>query len=225
MKCRHERDERLAIETLEARRLLAATVTATQGEDGVIVVTGTRRADDIAVVEHFPGLNVYDVIANGTHVGQFGGTGIRIVGRGGNDRISVAGGIVVPATLLGEAGADTLLGGGGADVLDGGAGGDALLGGGGGADALSGRLGNDALDGGDADDTFEGGAGRDVLFGGAGADVLLGEAGADTLNGGEGDDAVDGGGGRDVLTGGPGADHFASTDRLAEVTDTGPEER
>ena len=36
--------------------------------------------------------------------------------------------------------------------------------------------------------------------------------------------AVDGGG-RDVLTGGPGADHFASTDRLAEVTDIGPGDR
>ena len=208
----------LPVETLEPRRLLAATVTATQGEDGVILITGTRRADDIAVVEHFPGLGVYDVMANGTHIGQFGGTGIRIVGRGGNDRLSVAGGITVPATLLGEGGADTLLGGGGADLLDGGAGADALLGGAG-ADALFGRRGNDSLDGGDADDTFEGGAGRDVLLGGAGADVLLGEAGADTVNGGEGDDAVDGGDGRDVLTGGPGADSFAGTDRPTEITD------
>ena len=215
---------RASLEPLEPRRLLAATVTATQGEDGVIVITGTRRADVIAVVEHFPGLTAYDVIANGTLLGQFGGTAIRIAGRGGNDSLSVAGGITVPATILGEGGADTIVGGGGADLLDGGAGADALIGGAG-ADALFGRRGNDSLDGGDADDTFEGGAGRDVLLGGAGADVLLGGAGADTVNGGEGDDAVDGGGGRDLLTGGPGADLFASADRPAEITDKAPEDR
>ena len=212
------------IDALETRRLLAASVTAVRGDDGAIVITGTRRADQIGVVEHFPGVAIYDVLGNGALVSQFGGgTAIRITGLQGDDDLSVATGITLPVTILGNGGRDTLGGGGGPDLLDGGVGADAVTGRGG-ADTLFGRRGADSLDGGDANDSLDGGAGRDVLIGGAGDDVLAGGAAVDTLDGGDGDDALTGGGGRDVLTGGPGADAFSKKDRPTEVLDLASED-
>jgi len=212
-------------EWLEPRRqFAAAVVTAVMGADGVIVITGTRRADEIAVLEHFPGVTIYDVFANGALLTQFGGgNAIRIDGRGGSDALSVAPGITLPATILGGGGNDRITGGGGPDTLDGGAGGDVLAGGAG-ADMLLGRQGNDTLDGGDQNDALDGGAGRDNILGGAGDDVLTGGGGPDTLNGGDGNDALTGGGARDLLTGGDGTDTFAGGDSEREITDLTPED-
>ena len=214
---------RSPLEHLESRRLLASTVTAVQGADGMIVITGTGRGDDIAVVEHFPGLPIYDVLADGTHIGQFGGTAIRIIGRRGDDDLTVSAGITVPATVIGGSGSDKLTGGSAANVLDGGAGADTLLGRTG-ADVLFGGHGNDSLIGGESNDTLVGGGGSDVLMGGAGDDLLYGRAGVDTINGDHGNDTIEGGGGRDALTGGPGADHFTTKDRATEILDLGPED-
>ena len=211
------------VEHLESRRLLSSAVTAVQVADGMIVITGTGRGDNIAVVEHFPGLPVYDVLANGTHIGQFGGTAIRIIGRRGDDDLSISSGITVPATVIGGSGADKLTGGSAANVLDGGPGADTLLGRAG-VDVLFGGHGNDSLDGGESNDTLFGGAGSDVLMGGAGDDLLYGRGGVDTINGDDGNDTIEGGGGRDALTGGPGADHFTTKDRATEILDLGPED-
>ena len=212
------------LELLEPRRLFAAIVTAVMGDDGIMVITGTSRADNVSVLEHFPGVGIYDIFANGRMIDQFGsGNAIRIDGRRGNDILSVAPGILIPATIVGRNGNDQITGGGGADSIDGGNGRDVLAGGAG-ADTLFGRQGNDNLDGGDQNDTLDGGSGRDNLVGGGGDDVLTGGRGPDTLDGNDGNDALDGGASRDLLTGGPGADVFNSTDRDSEVFDLTPDD-
>ena len=80
---------------------------------------------------------------------QFGPPIARIVvyGGAGDDDISVANGVTIPAWLYGEAGNDRLRGGEGADVLVGGPG----------------------------DDLLVGDNGRDLLIGGTGADRLVGD--------------------------------------------------
>ena len=212
------------VEILETRVLLAATISAERLDDGTVMIMGTRRQDDIAVVEHFPGIGLYDVLGNGTLVQQFSAvTSFRILGRGGHDVMSVAQAIPRPATMLGGEGNDQITGGAGPDVIDGGAGRDALSGRAG-DDRLLGRGGNDSLNGGGDLDTLEGGGGADTLIGEGGNDILAGNGGRDSLDGGEGNDALTGGGRRDLLTGGPGADVFASTDRPIEVFDLTPED-
>ena len=212
-------------EHLEPRRLLAAAVvTAVTGDDGSIVITGTRRPDQISVVEHAPASGILDVLANGALIGQFTtANGIRAEGRGSRDTISVASGVTLPTNLLGGAGNDAITGGGGADLMDGGPGRDDLSGGAG-DDILSGGQGRDSLHGGDGSDRLDGGTGRDVLGGDAGDDAISGGAGRDILEGGEGNDSLDGGNSRDSITGGPGADDIASTDRDSEILDESGED-
>jgi hypothetical protein len=161
---------------LEDRRLCAASVRAVFTDDRVIAITGTRRADDIAVVEHFPGIGLYDVLVDGAMVNQFA-PGLaphtfRIDGRGGNDRLTVAVSVAFPATLLGGNGNDTLSGAGGDDTIDGGIG----------SDVLAGNAGDDRLAGGRGRDTLWGHEGDDILLGGTGRDTVTGGPGADTFS-------------------------------------------
>jgi hypothetical protein len=168
----HRRPEVLR---LEDRRLCAASVRAVFTDDRVIAITGTRRADDIVVVDHFPGIGLYDVLVGGVMVNQFAPGlsphSFRIEGRGGNDRLTVAVSLAFPATLIGGAGNDTLSGAGGDDTIDGGRGSDSLAGNTG-ADRLAGGRGRDTLLGQEDDDVLLGGAGRDTVTGGAGADTF-----------------------------------------------------
>ena len=97
---------------------------------------------------------------------------MRIVGDGGNDRLS---GTPQADKILGRGGADWLAGGEGNDTINGGAGDDTLLG----------EAGNDRLLGGAGDDVVVGGPGRDYLDGGAGGDVF----GFDDKDTGSGSDA------------------------------------
>jgi Ca2+-binding RTX toxin-like protein len=97
--------------------------------------------------------------------------GFEINGNGGNDMITVAANVPVPATLRGGPGGDVLGGGAAADKLVGGPG----------DDRLNGNGDNDALFGGSGDDQLSGGAGDDRLFGGSGDDTLVGGAGANEL--------------------------------------------
>jgi Ca2+-binding RTX toxin-like protein len=93
--------------------------------------------------------------------------GFEVNAGGGDDNVSVAGGVSVPFTMRGGSGSDTLRGGTGGDKLIGGRGND----------RLAGRRGDDAL---------YGGVGRDILLGGPGADLLRGGLGKDILRGGSG---------------------------------------
>jgi Ca2+-binding RTX toxin-like protein len=212
------------IDILECRRLFAASsVTVEVDADGILQITGTRRRDEITVVEHFPGSGIFDVMFAGTFLQSSAPNGIRIDGRGGNDALSVnVIAPVVPVIILGGTGNDTLRGSPGGDVLDGGAGRDSLDGVAG-NDVLRGGAGRDTLAGGDGDDSLDGGTSNDVLFGSIGIDSLSGDRGNDTLDGGDGDDVLAGGFGRDRLTGGAGADVFSdAADRENEILDLGP---
>ena len=214
------------IESLETRRLLAAAtvMVTTNPADGFLEITGTRRRDEITVVEHFPGSGIFDVQFAGTFQQGTTQTGIRINGGNGNDVLSInVNAPIVPVTILGGNGHDTLRGSPGDDVLDGGNGRDDLNGFAG-NDTLRGGVARDILVGGDGNDSLDGGAANDILFGNAGGDSLFGDRGRDTLDGGEGDDVLSGGLSRDKLTGGPGADSFATLEREQELLDFNSED-
>lgn len=97
--------------------------------------------------------------------------GFEVNGNGGNDTITIATNVPIPATLRGGPGDDKLVGGSGADKLTGGTGNDILIGHGG----------DDALFGGPGDDKLLGGSGDDRLFGEAGEDLLLGGSGVNEI--------------------------------------------
>ena len=86
-----------------------------------------------------------------------------VSGGGGNDTLTVAGGVTEGVELNGGAGNDTITGGGGPDMLNGGEGMDSLTGGAG-NDTLDGGAGMDTLVGGDGTDTFIWGDGDTVTF-------------------------------------------------------------
>ncbi|MGA2231367.1 MAG: putative Ig domain-containing protein, partial [Tepidisphaeraceae bacterium] len=126
--------------------------------DGELQVTGTSGRDVISVTLNSAGTKL-KVVGNDVNVGLFSLAGlvaIHINGAAGADSISVGSTVTLPATLLGNGGADTLVGGGGDNVLIGGGGGDSLVGGAGtnllvpdgNTSFLSGPAGNDTLDGG-----------------------------------------------------------------------------
>ncbi|MGA2231472.1 MAG: choice-of-anchor Q domain-containing protein, partial [Tepidisphaeraceae bacterium] len=126
--------------------------------DGQLNVVGTPAADVISVTLNTAGTKLR-VEGDGQTIGTFalaGLTGIHANGGPGADSISIGSTVTLPATLLGNGGADTLVGGGGDNVLIGGAGGDSLVGGAGtnllvpdgNTSFLTGPAGNDTLDGG-----------------------------------------------------------------------------
>ena len=195
------------IETLEPRRLFAAlpaSVTFHTADDGVIEITGTKRRDEVTVVEHFPGSGIFDVFYEERFQQVTTTVGFRIDGGGGDDRLAFeVNAAIGTVTIQGGKGNDVLLGSPGADILDGGAG----------RDHLDGRMGDDEL---------HGGAGNDTLLGTGGNDRLFGGAGSDFIDGGDGNDNLAGGSGRDGLSGSAGADLFDdSTDGERERLDVG----
>jgi Ca2+-binding RTX toxin-like protein len=97
--------------------------------------------------------------------------GFEINGNGGDDSITLAANVPVPATLRGGPGEDKLTGGAGCDTLVGGPGND----------KLTGNSGNDSLFGGGGEDQLSGGNGDDRLLGGSGMDLLLGGSGVNDV--------------------------------------------
>ena len=116
---------------------------------------------------------------------------IELFGGLGDDTLSIAPSLLIPATLDGGAGRDELSGGAGNDRLVGGFGDDTLHGGAG-ADVLDGGVGTDTLRGGDDDDFLLASEGNDAFFGDAGNDTFLlnttRRTTALTADGGAGDD-------------------------------------
>jgi Ca2+-binding RTX toxin-like protein len=98
--------------------------------------------------------------------------GFEINGNGGDDTITLAPTVPVPATLRGGPGDDKLIGGAGNDKLVGGPGNDILIGRGG-DDSLFGGPGDDKLFGGPGDDRLLGGPGEDLLVGGPGINEIV----------------------------------------------------
>jgi hypothetical protein len=165
-------------------------------QTGQLVVTGTTFDDLISVSE-----------AGGTLRARLNGATeefdadeverIVIHGLAGNDRVSIADGVIGVRVAAGE-GDDTVFGAGASDRIDGGPGNDSLKGAGG-NDTITGGTGNDIIYGQDGADQLFGGAGDDKIVGGAGADSIFGEGGNDRLYGEDGLDEILGGDGRNFI--------------------------
>ncbi|MFM8494393.1 MAG: calcium-binding protein, partial [Planctomycetia bacterium] len=196
----------------------------------------TRRVvngrEGVHVVRRSPGDPAGGLVAT-----YFGIDLIEGDGGGGDDVITVDGGITARVVLEGGAGDDTLIGGAGVNVLSGGLGRDTLVGrgaddtldGGFDNDTLWGGLGADRLSGGDGDDTIYGDrdyflfsgytsaqhesldfarGGADTIFGGDNQDRVFGDGGNDWIDLGAGNDFAQGGAGHDLIVGGFGTDQL-----------------
>ncbi len=156
---------RLAVEALESREVLSATLLA----NGTWNIVGTSANDQIVVSRDEVDSSVLVAEMNGRVIDEQYAADvarIQISGGLGNDRIEIdetAGVIAIRTALSGNAGNDVLIGGSSHDILDGGAGNDTLIGNAG-NDILFGEAGNDSLTGGAGTDLLDGGAGRNVLI-------------------------------------------------------------
>ncbi|MDB5323451.1 MAG: Hemolysin-type calcium-binding region [Phycisphaerales bacterium] len=223
----------VSVQLLEARRLLAATLSST----GLLDVTGTAGNDTLSLA--LAGTNV-TVKLNTAAPQNFPASkvkSIRVNAAAGNDRVTI--GVSLPGaaihggdgndtvtggsgndTLLGENGNDSLLGGNGNDTMDGGAGNDAMSGQGGfdtadyrgAASAIRLTLDKVANDGrvaiGERDNVLD----AEQLLGSIYNDTITGDAGTNQIYGGAGNDEAHGGGGNDSLYGGPGNDKLYGGD-------------
>jgi Ca2+-binding RTX toxin-like protein len=184
-----------ACEPLEPRQLLSAG-SAALGDDGLLTVEGTRRADEIVVrrgyIRSAEGPRMI-VEVNGRKVGSYKLSlveEVRVSGGRGDDRIHLVGmsaNLDRPAPVAIAAGVTPRFT---VRPIDPGIGATAF--GGFGDDSLYGSGGDDVLDGGAGDDLVDGGAGDDSLLGGDDDDTLVGSYGSDTLRGGAGADGLDG---------------------------------
>ena len=223
------------LESLERRTVLDASGVSLV--DGVLTIEGTNKNDRVLVAlagELGDQLTVqfnWDSPYNFTLAEV---TSISVNGNGGNDRVTIGEGVLLPTWMDGGRGNDWLRGGGGADEIHAGWGNDHVYGGGGddklwadagndkmwgcaGNDEMHGDAGHDWLRGNDGDDTLFGEDGFDHLHGGVGVDYAWGGKGKDHLHGDEGDDFLYGeddkdhlygGDGNDWLEGGAGWDHL-----------------
>jgi uncharacterized protein (TIGR03118 family) len=129
-------------------------VTLTGGE---LVIDGSREADHVDVTLSRGAI----VVSSDNHkIASFDAASVSRIwfnGWAGDDHITIAQEITVPAILDGGAGNDTLSAGGGNTILLGGTG----------DDDLRGSSGRDILIGGEGSDRLRGGSGDDLLVGGA----------------------------------------------------------
>src|SRR4051812_17344044 len=161
-------------ETLDQR--IVPAVTAKFSAAGVLTIMGDNKDNQITVSSNAAGKLQ---ISNGHGAVKIMGrqakvakaTLIQVLGKGGNDNISLdeTRRSLPRANVFGGDGDDTINGGSGIDQLFGQAGND----------SLSGKTGADLLSGGDGDDTLIGGGGGDQVFGGAGHDPAVLEPGRD----------------------------------------------
>src|SRR5215470_12091349 len=110
-----------ALETLEMRRLLSATL-----ENGVLVVTGTVESDHMVISLHHEDHTMLDVGVNDEtttfNIADITG-GVQMIGLSGKDHMSVdetEGAIDLNVTMNGGSGRDLMHGGSGDDDLAGG---------------------------------------------------------------------------------------------------------
>ena len=143
-----------ALESLEDRKLMAASVTLS---GGVLKIEGTSQADVAKVTVQGNNLRVTSRSGSETNdtVKDFAATRVaKIVFNGYAGSDSFRNSTAVPSVANGGPNNDTLVGGSGHDELFGGDG-------------------NDWLDGGNGDDTLEGGKGTDTLVFSAGRDTAV----------------------------------------------------
>ena len=210
-----------AIESLETRELLAATISYSNVTREVLI-NGTASADSVTVNAVSATTTAVSVVTLGQSIEQtflnsdvnrfifLGGAGddsllettnlpIDIYGGDGNDTLAVSGdaNFVLTNTLLTGHGSDTL-----AEIeivkITGGMSANTIN-----ASAASIKL---IAFGGGGNDTITGSLLNDEIDGGDGADTLNGFGGNDTVTGGNGNDWVMGGSGTDFCDGGAGDD-------------------
>jgi hypothetical protein len=181
------------VECLEARNLMASSITANLGANGLLAILGTEQSDVITVRQISNKISV-DGVSGSWNAASV--KGILVEGQGGNDTVllnseAVRGqqAITVPTVALGGAGNDTIVGSAGKNLILGGDG-------------------NDQIWGNAQSDIIYGGSGDDRIYGGSGDDMLFGQDGADTIYGDVGNDLLDGGSGYDYLDGQAGKDRF-----------------
>ncbi len=177
------------IEPLDQRVLLSAQLTG-----GVLTLTGTDNADDLAVMADPTFIDVLDAKVNGatSYYSLASVTKIDIDALGGDDRITIdpaLDSLAYPASVSGGAGNDRITTGAGADTIDAGDGNDKVYANGG-ADSILGGAGSDTIYGGD---------GADTILGGTGNDRIIAEAGNDVCDGGKNNNFIDAGDGNDVI--------------------------
>jgi Ca2+-binding RTX toxin-like protein len=137
-------------EPLESRRLLAASLSAA----GLLTITGTA-GNDAVVITIDPANAARLKVSQSGVVTRFTLAAVKQISASlfkGNDSLTLADTIAIPASVTGAGGADTILGGAGADTLDGGESSD-LVNGRGGKDRLIGGTGTDEIFGGPNKDT------------------------------------------------------------------------
>ena len=206
-----------SIESLETRRLMAASHLSGNASPYTLLIDGTPGNDVIGVAARGTRLRV---AVNGV-VTQFRASAvsrIEIQAGDGTDVVD-ASGTAINTYVLGGLGNDLIRGGAGDDTLTGAGGKDTLYGNAG-NDRLNGGASNDIIFGGDGNDAVYGGDGADSISADAGNDHLFGDAGIDTMLGGDGNDvfeSVDGG--VDYVVGGAGK-NVATTDVTGDTTKT-----
>jgi Ca2+-binding RTX toxin-like protein len=143
---------------------------------GTLIVRGTNSADQVQLIASGAFITVQSRTGNAFRSQAFIAARvqrIRVIGAGGDDRLSMGSGINRGASLLGGEGDDTLIGGNGfrSDTLSGGPGDDMLVG------VLSRQhAGVSPLLG----DIMVGGSENDTIFGSGGFDQVAGGDGFDT---------------------------------------------
>jgi len=130
--------------------------------DRTLIITGSRRADVIAVAAN--GTQVVIVRNGQTFTAKSSRVRkIEVILGIGDDKLTIDASVFAPAFVSAGANNDTITGGSGNDTLQG-------------------DNGNDVLTGGAGSDVLQGGKNDDLLFGGAeSTDSLYGNAGADTF--------------------------------------------
>ena len=208
--------------------LLSGGVTISQS-GGTLTITGTSRADTIAVTDNSGSLTV---TVNGADEGPYTGvSALGIADGGGDDSINLLD-VPIAATITATDGLATIVGGNGGNsirahgidnFITGGSGNDTMIGpgaddtifaSGSGDDFLKcknddnklrgGTGGNDTLIGGSGDDTLKGHGGNNSIVAGAGSDLIHGYAGNNTIVGGAGPDTITGNHGNNTITAGSG---------------------
>jgi hypothetical protein len=161
------------------------TDTDTDGDSGTESDSGTGRAAHGRQDGHRGGGGAGGLGAVTTQtfdVSNSAITSIKVVAGGGDDLVSIAPSVSLPANIAGGDGNDRLSGGAGADTIDGGAGNDRIAGGLG-SDNLSGGDGNDTILSADGvKDTVDGGSDAVARDGSRGDVAFVDPAGTDTAD-------------------------------------------
>lgn len=220
------------VETMEARRMLAADATLA---GGLLTITGTGAADVIQITKsgsklkvdlgatdkEFNYSDVNAIVAN-----LFGNNDILLTGEDVNKPMNVYGGsgndVIVTGggddNVFGEGGNDWMNVNGGDDVMDGGSGNDTAdysnrtadlflsadnIANDGGAGGHDNIKSNvESILGGSGDDNIKGTDAANFLSGNDGNDTIWAYGGNDTVSGGNGSDVLRGGNDNDSVTGG-----------------------